>query len=99
MPKVTFLPANKTVEARLNESLLDIAEQFGIPIAHECGGCCSCSTCHCIPSAETARNLSPMDEDEKDTLAALCDDRQAASRLGCQARVRGDVVVVVVNPE
>lgn len=105
MPKVTFLPADVTVEFEsgklefqehgLPESLLDVALNFGIGLEHACGGNCACTTCHVIVK-EGEENLSEMDEDEADKL-----DEAAGltihSRLGCQCVVKGDVVVEIPN--
>ena len=58
MHKVTFLPANVTVEVDDEKypladhgkpgSLLDIALAHDIPLEHNCGGSCACTTCHVI---------------------------------------------------
>jgi ferredoxin, 2Fe-2S len=103
VPRVTFLPANLTVEFVPGElaylghgkpgSLLDIALHFNFDLEHACGGNCACTTCHVIVK-EGDGNLSPMGDDEADRLemaAALT----LHSRLGCQAVVHGDVVVEV----
>ena len=103
MPKVTFLPAQTTVEFELGkmpysdhgkpESLLDIALNFGIQLEHACGGSCACTTCHVVVKQGDA-NLSPMDDDEADRLD-MAADLTLHSRLGCQAVVKGDVVVEI----
>lgn len=91
--KVTFLPMNVTVEGQEGESILDIALKFDIPLDHNCGGNCACTTCHVIVK-KGMDHLSEMEEDEEDML-----DRAIgvtlASRLGCQAHVYGDVVVEI----
>ena len=101
--KVTFLPLNKTVEVDDAKypladhgkpgSLLDIALANGIHLEHNCGGSCACTTCHVIVK-EGAENLSEMQEDEEDRLDTAV-GLTIRSRLGCQAVVRGDVVVEV----
>ena len=91
--RVTFLPANRTVQAREGMSLLDVALENGIDLEHNCGGNCSCATCHVIVR-EGMQNLSPKGIDEEDQLD-LADDPTPDSRLGCQARVFGDVVVEI----
>ena len=103
MPKVTFLPANRTVEFAagslpyshhgLPESILDVALAFDIDLEHACGGNCACTTCHVVVR-EGERNLSPMEDDEQDRLD-MAADLTLHSRLACQAVVRGDVVVEV----
>ena len=103
MPKVTFLPADVTVEFESGElpykdhgepeSLLDIALNFGIDLVHACGGSCACTTCHVVVK-QGDDNLSEMSEDEADKV-----DEAAGvtihSRLGCQCVVKGDVVVEI----
>ena len=103
MPKVTFLPANQTVEFDADHlsylgygkprSVLDVALHFDVDLEHACGGNCACTTCHVIVK-EGESNLSAMDEGEADRLemaAALT----LHSRLACQAVVHGDVVVEI----
>jgi 2Fe-2S ferredoxin len=95
MPKITFLPMNQTVEAKEGESILEVAVANDIPLQHACGGFCACTTCHVIVK-EGDSNLSEMEEDEEERL-----DRAAGvtlkSRLGCQAKVNGDVTVEIQN--
>jgi 2Fe-2S ferredoxin len=103
MPKVTFIKDGKetTVEFEhgklpfqehgLPESFLDVAMNFGIPLEHACGGSCACTTCHLFVR-KGEENLSPMEDNEADRLDTAWDLR-TESRLGCQAVIRGDVVV------
>lgn len=97
MPKVTFLPLNKTVEVEAGENLLEISEEFEIGLEHACGGVCACSTCHVVVKNGTDKALEEADDDEIDTLDKLCPSQTIHSRLGCQARVKGDVVVELMN--
>ncbi len=95
MPKITFLPMNTTVEVKAGETILDAAVAHDIPLQHACGGFCACTTCHVIVR-EGDKLLSPAEEDEEERL-----DRATGvtlkSRLGCQAKVLGDVVVEIQN--
>ena len=101
--RVTFLPLNKTVEVDDERypladhgkpgSLLDIALAHGIELEHNCGGSCACTTCHVVVK-EGEENLSEMAEDEEDRLDTA-EGLTIHSRLGCQAVVRGDVVVEI----
>jgi 2Fe-2S ferredoxin len=97
MPKVKFLPSGSEVQARVGESLLDLALANGVEIQHACGGFCACTTCHC-EVIEGEQNLEKADSDELERLDVL-DQRKPNSRLGCQAKVKGDVVIRVVNFE
>jgi 2Fe-2S ferredoxin len=101
--KVTFLPLNKTIAVDDEKypladhgkpgSLLDIALAHGIELEHNCGGSCACTTCHVVVK-EGEENLSEMAEDEEDRLDTA-EGLTIHSRLGCQAVVRGDVVVEI----
>lgn len=95
MPKVTFLPLKQTVEARAGDSILETALAHDIPLHHACGGYCACTTCQ-IRVIEGSQNLSGMEEEETERLERA-DDVSPNSRLGCQAKVQGDVVVEMVH--
>ena len=101
--KVTFLPLNVTIEVDDETypladhgrpgSLLDIALAHDIPLEHNCGGSCACTTCHVIVR-EGEQNLSVMEQDEEDRLDTA-EGLTLHSRLGCQAVLTGDVVVEI----
>lgn len=101
--KVTFLPLNVTVEVDDETypladhgkpgSLLDIALAHDVQLEHNCGGSCACTTCHVIVR-QGAEHLTAMDADEEDRLD-MAEGLTIRSRLGCQAVVRGDVVVEI----
>lgn len=76
-------------------SLLDIALNNGVHLEHACGGNCACTTCHIIVK-QGEENLTEMDEDEEDRLY-MADGLTLHSRLGCQAVVKGDVTVEIVE--
>lgn len=96
MPKITFLPMNVTVEAANGVSILDAAIEHDIPMAHACGGFCACTTCH-LHVKSGGEKLSPMEDDEEERLDRAAGDLTLDSRLGCQAKVHGDVVVEVLQ--
>ena len=96
MPKVTFLPMNIVCDAKVGETLLDIAIENGVSMEHACGGFCACTTCHVkIESGQDAAVDSAEDEEldrlEKAGFLSL------TSRLGCQTKIKGDLVVEVQN--
>ena len=97
MPKVKFLPSGVVCEVKSGESILDIALSHGVPIQHACGGFCACTTCHC-EIIEGQANIVAPESDEMERLDVL-DNRTPNSRLGCQSKVKGDVVIRVVNQE
>lgn len=98
MSKVTFLPNRlvKTpiiVEGAPGASVLEIAQEHGVPVGSACGGVCACSTCH-VQVQQGADALTPMEDDESDRLD-LAFDVVPESRLGCQAKLTGSGDVVV----
>ncbi len=95
MPHVTFMPAGRTVEVRRGSSILDAADAAGIELPHNCGGVCACTTCHVWVEAGY-RSLSEIEDREDDKLNEAA-GLQENSRLGCQARV-GDEDVLVRIP-
>ena len=91
--RVTFLPADLTVEVDDGTSILDAALNHGVDLEHNCGGNCACSTCHVIVR-EGMDHLSERSEEEEDQL----DDAEGltlTSRLACQAKISGPVIVVI----
>ena len=104
--QVTFLPEGKIVEFERGklpykdhgkeQSLLDVALNYGIPLDHACGGNCACTTCH-VWVKEGAENLSEMEDDEADRLD-MAADLQLNSRLGCQVIITKPGKVVVEIP-
>jgi 2Fe-2S ferredoxin len=90
---VTFLPYNKTCKANKGETVLFVALKNQIDLRHNCGGVPACSTCHVIIK-EGANNLSDQEDIEADQLD-LAEGLTLNSRLGCQAKVYGNVVVEI----
>lgn len=93
MPKVVFIDQNLEVEVPVGTSLLDAARQIDAPEGSACGGVCACSTCH-VYIEQGASLLSEASEDEEDILDKAF-DVQMTSRLGCQAKLQRDGLVVL----
>src|SRR5262245_34383649 len=103
MAKVTFIKDGKettvefetgTLEYQHHSPLgwfLGFARIFGIPLEQACGGSCACTTCHLIVR-KGMENLSEEQDNELDRLDTAW-DLTTSSRLGCQAVIKGDVVV------
>lgn len=87
---VTFLEANGNstrLEVEEGVSLMEAAVKNGIPgIPADCGGACSCATCHVYFSPEWFERLSPMAADEEAMMESV-DDPHPTSRLSCQVRL------------
>ena len=50
----------------------------------ECGGCCSCGTCHVYVDEAYLAKLRPPEASENAVLDGVAAGRRANSRLGCQ---------------
>ena len=63
--------------------VMEIIRDFGLPIKAECGGACSCATCHVHIEDDWIDKLMPVSDEEEDMLD-LAYDVDDASRLSCQ---------------
>ncbi|MFN7142715.1 MAG: 2Fe-2S iron-sulfur cluster-binding protein [Myxococcota bacterium] len=79
-----FADLGKVVEAPLDATLLQVCDDNGLPMETACGGFAACNSCRV---RLLAGELSPLEDVELPFLDA------PDQRLGCQARVVGDVVV------
>lgn len=96
MSKITFLPMNVTHEAKKGETILDVAIRCDVPLQHACGGFCACTTCHILVKSGMT-SLSAQEGDEIERMERVTEGVQKNSRLGCQAKILGDLVVEVVH--
>ena len=62
---------------------MEIIRDAGLPIAAQCGGCCSCATCHVHVADDWISRLPSAAQDEEGLLD-LVEDLQPGSRLSCQ---------------
>ena len=65
-------------------------------ILGECGGCCSCATCHCYVDDAWLEKVGMPDDMEKDMLDSVVDP-QSSSRLSCQIQMSDDLDGLVVR--
>jgi ferredoxin, 2Fe-2S len=100
MIKITFIDAEGTareVEAEEGATVMETAVRNGIPgIEAECGGACSCATCHVYVDEEwkaVTGQPQPMEEDMLD----FAFDVRPSSRLSCQIRVRPELDGLIVR--
>jgi 2Fe-2S ferredoxin len=91
MPKVVFITLDGTqrvVDAKVGESVMAVAVRNGIPgIIGECGGNCSCATCHVYVADDFAAEVGGAGDMEDDLLDLGVADRRETSRLSCQIQV------------
>lgn len=100
MPKIVILPHHDlcpdgaVLDAKTGESVLDVALRNEIFIEHACEKSCACTTCHVL-IREGFDSLIESDELEDDMLDKAW-GLEAESRLGCQAKVGTEDLVVEI---
>jgi 2Fe-2S ferredoxin len=93
MPRVRFLKEKLEADVPEGTSILEAARKCGAPEGDRCGGVCACSTCH-VYVTRGFDETSEVEDEEFDILDKAFDVRMT-SRLGCQAKIRGDVDVEI----
>lgn len=63
--------------------LMEVIRDYGLPIKAECGGACTCSTCHVYVDNLWMKKLYPPLQEEIDQLDEAF-EVQDNSRLSCQ---------------
>ena len=100
MPQVTFIEfdgTQRTVDADAGQTVMQAALDNGVEgILAECGGCCSCATCHCYVDEAWVNKVGPAGEDEKEMLEGVLEPRDS-SRLSCQITLTDDLDGLVVS--
>ncbi|WP_295525917.1 2Fe-2S iron-sulfur cluster-binding protein [uncultured Pseudacidovorax sp.] len=94
MPTVVFIDpqgAEHAVEAPVGRSLMQVAVDHGVPgILGDCGGACSCATCHGYVDPAFLPLLPARTETETFMLEGVPDLRDT-SRLCCQIRMQAEL--------
>jgi 2Fe-2S ferredoxin len=87
MAKITFIEHDGTkheVVATEGISVMENAIQNGVPgIDADCGGQCSCATCHVYVAKDWFGKLPPIG-DMEESMLDLNPERHDTSRLSCQ---------------
>lgn len=90
MPRIIFIQSNgaeTAIDAPNGRSLMQVATDNSLPgIVAECGGCCSCATCHAFIEGDWFNRLPPAGATEESMLEGLL-EYQPNSRLTCQIEV------------
>lgn len=89
MPKITFTPAMRYVEARVGETILRAAARARVAISQRCGGKGACTMCKV--KVEPDSLVSPAQEREKRMIGE--DNLACGMRLACQTKVQGETRV------
>lgn len=90
----------RSVEVEPRGSVMLAAVINGVPgIDADCGGSCSCATCHVYVDEawlDRVGEINPMEE----AMLSLSSDRRANSRLSCQIPVTEELDgLIVTTPE
>jgi len=100
MPKITFIQFDGTenvVEVENGSSVMNAAlDNLVSGIDADCGGECSCATCHVIIDENWMAKVGQPNEQEESMLD-LNPDRTDRSRLSCQIEVRDELEGLIVN--
>jgi 2Fe-2S ferredoxin len=87
MPKVTYvLPdeSQQEVDVPCGQTIMDGSVRNNLPgIVAECGGSCSCATCHVYLDVDWADRFDEATDEERDLLE-FADGSRPESRLSCQ---------------
>lgn len=99
MPTVRFIRTTEgrdeewVTEVAEGENLLEASRRVDAPVQTLCNGIASCIQCR-VRIVEGDEHLSPPESLEKDRIGNIF--HLTRERMGCQAKVYGDVVVEVL---
>ena len=100
MPKVTYVQPDgkqRVVDVAPGTTLMEAAVDNDVAgIVAECGGACSCATCHVYVDPAWLDKLPRPDAQEDGMLDCVL-ERHANSRLSCQIVARDDLDGIVVR--
>jgi ferredoxin, 2Fe-2S len=100
MAKITFIQpdgSRQEVVAEPGMTVMEVARKELVPgIEAECGGACSCATCHVYVEEAWREKVGPPSEMEEDMLDFAFDVRES-SRLSCQIKVSEELDGLVVS--
>lgn len=100
MPKITFIEHDGTVHrvaAEHGETVMEAAMRGSVPgIVAECGGSCTCATCHVYVDESWLAKTGERSLEEDEQLDNAYDVR-ANSRLSCQIKMSEELDGIVVR--
>jgi 2Fe-2S ferredoxin len=100
MAHVKFITQNGqevTVDAKTGMTLMEAATRNGVQgIIAECGGACSCSTCH-VHVAQDWYGRLPAPSENEAAMLEFTQDFAPNSRLACQIKITPELEGLTVN--
>jgi len=101
MPHITYIDAaGHSATHNLPEgwNLMLGAINNGVDgIVGECGGSCTCATCHCYVDEARLADLPPVGEAEASMLEFVAAERRPNSRLACQIKATAALEGLVLH--
>lgn len=100
MAKITYIQFDGTtteVDASTGSTVMNTAIDNLVPgIDADCGGECSCATCHVILDTQWMQKVG-QPNDQENSMLDLNPDRGEYSRLSCQIDITDELDGLVVN--
>lgn len=100
MAKITFIQpdgSKQVIDGEVGLTVMEVAKKALVAgIEAECGGACSCATCHVYVDDAWREKVGKPAEMEEDMLDFAFDVRES-SRLSCQIKVTQDLDGLVVR--
>ena len=100
MPQIIFISHDgreQEVDTTSGTSVMQAAvDNYIDGILADCGGACSCATCHCIVDESWVDKLPPADPIEMQMIECAIDP-QPNSRLSCQLEMNEDLDGLIVR--
>jgi 2Fe-2S ferredoxin len=101
MPTINFIlkdGSTRAVDAPAGLSVMEAAIRNNVRgIDAECGGSCSCATCHVYVDDAFLDRLPAPDDMELELLDGVAAERRPGSRLSCQIPLSAELDGIVVQ--
>jgi 2Fe-2S ferredoxin len=95
MPTIHYIlkdGSTRSIEAKPGASVMETAIHHNVRgIDAECGGSCSCATCHVYVDDTFIDRLPPPDDMESELLDGVASERLRGSRLSCQIAMTAEL--------
>lgn len=101
MTRILFIQPDgreQPAEAKPGQSVMQAAIGAMVPgIVADCGGACTCATCHGYVDDAWVGRVPPASADEAEMIDAGCLHTQPNSRLTCQIKVTAEMEGLVIH--
>lgn len=101
MPTIHYIlqdGTSRAIGAKAGTSVMENAIRHNVRgIEAECGGSCSCATCHVYVDDAFIERLPMPDEMESELLDGVASERRSSSRLSCQLNVTAELDGLIVR--